>query len=405
MPRWVARHGRIIFTMRWSLSRGFVSCRECKRMDQQPSASRHVIVVKGYLGFKQIFKYAVAEAYRCVNVLVSLLANSQHGIMDLKILIWYIRGHQPLSTKVLVVQRLIQEEHVQMLRFPPAKPKTTIWWTTHEHMCQHHHCFEFASSPVASKTSISTDNWACWIRYCQHACVFMTKICWSLPQANESDSGYNALRPLGEDFEDLWKIKVWILIVLKICDRRVLATILLSSKKARTGNGCKLIPWNCLHQSVFLAPKWFALFLPVRLAVGFLLNTFAHSPFRLAWTRTYDAWCLFCIRMNANQPIIRQAPELKVLTRWATLWKVDNLHGSSLLRDHGTRRNSLNPRFFFTFFQPPLWLRRIRHFGSPGLDFSDKNLVRLGRRRWDMHLLDTSFLSRSMTFWWRRVWI
>lgn len=44
MPRWVARHGRIIFTMRWSLSRGFVSCREYKRMDQQPSASRHVIV-------------------------------------------------------------------------------------------------------------------------------------------------------------------------------------------------------------------------------------------------------------------------------------------------------------------------------------------------------------------------
>eukprot|EP00434_Breviolum_minutum_P005469 symbB.v1.2.004820.t1/scaffold279.1/size242841/5 len=45
---------------------------------------------------------------------------------------------------------------------------------------------------------------------------------------------YNALRPLGEDFEDLPKIKAWILIVLKICDRRVLATILLSSKKART---------------------------------------------------------------------------------------------------------------------------------------------------------------------------
>lgn len=172
-------------------------------------------VVTTYCQRISIFKYPLAEAYRYVNVLVSLLANSQHGIMDLKILIWYIRGHQPLSTKVLVVQRLIQEEHVQMLRFPPAKPKTSIWWTTHEHMCQHHHCFVFALSPIASKTSISTDNWACWIPYCQHACVFINKICWSLPQANESDSGYNALRPLGEDFEDLPKIKAWILIVLK----------------------------------------------------------------------------------------------------------------------------------------------------------------------------------------------
>lgn len=152
----------------------------------------------------------------------------------------------------------------------------------------------------------------------------------------------------------------------------MLATILLSSKKARTGNGCKLIPWNCLHQSVFLAPKWLALFLPIPLAVGFMLNTFAHSPFRLAWTRTYDAWCLFCTRVNANQPIIRQAPELQVLTRWATLWKVDNLHGSSLLRDHGTRRNSLNPRFFFYIFPGPAGRRRLRHFGCPGLIFRTK---------------------------------
>lgn len=215
MPRWVARHGRIISTMRWSLSHGFVSCRECKRMDQQPSASRQCdglcdYVVTTYCQRISIFKYTLAEAYRCVNVLVSLLANSQHGIIDIKILIWYIRGHQPLSTKVLVVQRLIQEEHVQMLRFPPVKPKTSIWWTTHEHMCQHHHCFVFALSPIASKTSISTDNWACWIPYCQHACVFINKICWSLPQANESDSGYNALRPLGEDFEDLPNMKACI---------------------------------------------------------------------------------------------------------------------------------------------------------------------------------------------------
>ncbi len=162
---------------------------------------------------------------------------------------------------------------------------------------------------------------------------------------------------------------------------------------------CKLIPWNCLPQSVFLAPRWLALFMPVRLAVGFRLNSFAHSPFRLAWTRTYDAWCLFCTRVNANQPIIGQALELQVLTGWATLWKVDNLHGSSLLRDHGTRRKGLNPRYFLHLNNLTIWIPRVDVSGVL------QRLVRRGRRRWDMHLLDTSFLSRSMTFWWRRVWI